>query len=99
MAPAVVTHQVVPGLLPRAVEVDQGDAQCGGAQDAVGAAGKAFPVERPVQRAGVDPQFGADGAGGRKAGADGARRVLGKDGRHLWSGGQAEKRGDIYDPQ
>ena len=46
-------------------EAGQGDAHGRGAQDAVGGAGQAPPVERPEQLAGVESQIRAYRAGGR----------------------------------
>lgn len=48
----------------------KGDTQGAGGQDAVGAAGQAQPVQGPIQRAGVEAEFGAERAGGCQAGAD-----------------------------
>lgn len=83
MTPAVMAHEVVSGALAGAGEAREGDAENAGAQDAVGAAGKTLPVERPIERARVNAVVWVDRACGCQAGADGKSRVLREDGGHL----------------
>lgn len=54
VTPAVVAHEVVSGALAGPGEPREGDAEHGGAQNAVGAAGKPLAIQRPVQRACVN---------------------------------------------
>lgn len=77
MSIAAVTHQVVSGLLPGAVEVVDGDAEDVWTQRPAGAAGQLLPVQSPVQRAGGEAELGAERARGREAGADAQDGILG----------------------
>lgn len=74
---AAVTHQVVSGLLPGAVEAVNGDAEDVWTQEPVAAAGQLLTVQRPVQRAGEEAELGAERARGCEAGADAQDRILG----------------------
>lgn len=74
---AAVTHQVVSGLLPGAVEAVDGDAEDVWTQRPVGAAGQLLPVQGPVQRAGGEAELGAERARGCEAGADAQDGILG----------------------
>lgn len=72
-----VTHQVVSRLLPGAVEVVHCDSQSVVAQHRVAAAGESNSVQRPVQRAGLQADLGAQLARGRQSGANAENWILG----------------------
>ncbi len=84
MTPAVMAHEVVSGALAGPGEPREGDAEHGGAQNAVGAAGKTLSVQRPVERACVNAVVWIHWACGCQAGADGKGRVLRVDCSHIW---------------
>lgn len=65
-----MTHQVVPRLLLGAVHVVEGDTQGVRGHHTVGADGQAHPIQRPVQRAGVEAKLRAQCTRGCQTGAD-----------------------------
>lgn len=84
MSLVVVTHQVVPGLLPGRVESSQRHAEVGRAQHSVQGAGQLLAVERPEQRAGVDAEVGVHPAAGGQVGAHAKDGVLRVDDGYIW---------------
>lgn len=89
-AVAAVAHQVVPRLLPGAVEAGEGHAERGGAERGVGGGGQTAAVQRPVQVLRAQAEVGADGAGGGQGGTDEQRGVLGGDDRRVCGRRQRE---------
>lgn len=86
-----MTHQVVPRLLPGAVETRQGHAERGGAQGGVGGGREAPPVQGPVQILGFERKVRADRAGGHQRGADEQSGVLGGNHRGVCSRRDGER--------
>lgn len=84
MSLVVVADQVVARRLPGGVESGQRHTEVGRAQHSVQGAGQLLAVERPEERAGVDPQVGVDPAAGRQVGAHGQDGVLGVDHGNIW---------------
>lgn len=93
-----MAHQVVPRLLPRAVEVVHGDSQRVVAQRRVAAAGETNSVERPVQRAGRQADLRAQRARGRQSGADPEDWILGRHQGHVWPRGKRAERTAVGKP-
>lgn len=85
VAVCAVTHQVVSRLLLGALQAAKGDAQGIRGHQAVGADGHTHPVQRPVQRAGVEARLGSQRARGRQAGADEQDGILRGDHRCIWA--------------
>lgn len=105
-----MTHQVVPRLLPGAVEAGEGHAERGGAQGGVGGGREAPPVQRPVQVLGFQRKVRADRARGHQRGADQQRGVLGgnhggvcsrrdreRGGKRLWGFGTELTRFELFE--
>lgn len=80
----VVADQVVARRLPGGVESGQCHTEVGRAQHSVKGAGQLLAVERPEERAGMDPQVRVHPAAGCQVGAHGQHRVLGVDHSHIW---------------
>lgn len=91
-AVAAVAHQVVPRLLPGAVEAGEGHAERGGAEGGVGGGGQTAAVQRPVQVLRAQAEVGADGAGGGQGGTDEQRGVLRGD--HCRVCGRRQREGE-----
>lgn len=80
----VVADQVVARRLSGGVEAGQRHAEVGGAQHSVQGAGQLSTVERPEQRAGVDPEVRVDPAAGGQVGPHAQDGVLGVYYCYIW---------------